>query len=116
MSASECSVAEQMVCFASTELAVGVEGAGLTNALVMPRGATLVNLHPAHPDSSFSTLVSACGQSYFWQLAQASGLNYHALMMPDFTFSEPSGRVDVNMLRQFIAASAKQLNKKSRAY
>ena len=71
--------------------------------MVMPRGGTLVNLHPAHPDSSFSTLVSACGQSYFWQLAQASGLDYHAFMMPDFAFSEPSSRVDVEALRQFIA-------------
>ena len=92
-----------MVCFSSAELTVGVEGAGLTNALVMPRGATLVNLHPAHPNSSFSTLVSACGQSYFWQLALASGLDYHALMMPEFTFSGPSGRVDVGVLQQFIA-------------
>ena len=96
------------MCFASAELAVGVEGAGLTNALVMPRGATLVNLHPAHVDSSFSTLVSACGQSYFWQLAQASGLKYHALMMPDLTFNGP-GRVDVELLRHFIATSAKPI-------
>ena len=100
-------MAEQMICFASAELTVGVEGAGLTNALVMPRGATLVNLHPAHPDSSFSTLVSACGQSYFWQLALASGLDYHALMLPEFTFSGPTGRVDVDMLRHFIAKSIK---------
>lgn len=105
MAASECSVAEQMTCFASAELTVGIEGAGLTNALAMPRGATLVNLHPAHPESSFSTLVSACGQSYFWQLALASGLNYHAFMMPDFSFSGPSHRVDVDALRKFIATT-----------
>lgn len=63
LSTEKCSVPEQISCFASADLAVGVEGAGLTNALVMPRGATVVNLHPAHPDSSFSTLVSECGQS-----------------------------------------------------
>lgn len=64
LAASECSVPEQLACFASAELALGVEGAGLTNAMVMPRGGVVVNLHPAHPDAGFSTLVSACGQSY----------------------------------------------------
>ena len=52
----------QLECFASARLLVGMEGAGLTNALAMPRGATVVNLHPAHPASGFSTLRSHCGQ------------------------------------------------------
>ncbi len=65
-------------------MVMGVEGAGLTNALVMPRDdsdrarsdagdlgrasagrhAAVINFHPAHPEAHFSTLVSECGQSY----------------------------------------------------
>lgn len=105
LAAEKCSVAEQMSCFATADLAVGVEGAGLTNALVMPRGATVVNLHPAHPSSSFSTLVSECGQSYFWQLASASALRYFAFVMPSFTFSDPEGHsLDIAELRRFLGS------------
>ena len=39
-----------------------MEGAGLTNALAMPRGAAVVNLHPAAVGARFSTLASPCGQ------------------------------------------------------
>ena len=52
----------QLECFASARLLVGMEGVGLTNAIAMARGATVVNLHPAHPASGFSTLRSQCGQ------------------------------------------------------
>jgi hypothetical protein len=43
-------------------------------------------------NSSFSTLVSACGQSYFWQLASCVGLRYLAYMMPSFGFRGEQGR------------------------
>ena len=50
-------------------------------------------------------LLDSGERRYFWQLAQACGLDYHAFMMPEFTFSNP-GRVDVEELRKFLAAHA----------
>eukprot|EP01052_Picozoa_sp_SAG31_P012083 SAG31_NODE_697_length_12745_cov_67.888502_12_plen_75_part_00 len=56
---------EQLYCFQNAAVVIGVEGAGLTNSVVMQRGASVINLHPAAPTARFSTLVSSCGQSYF---------------------------------------------------
>ncbi|HZU79694.1 MAG TPA: glycosyltransferase family 61 protein [Acidimicrobiales bacterium] len=64
------SVAEQIDAFAGAELVVGPHGAGLTNIVFCPAGATVVELFP--PD-----YVNVC----YWNLASAvDGLRYRYLV------------------------------------
>jgi capsular polysaccharide biosynthesis protein len=98
MSATHCSVPEQAKCFRAADLILGVEGAGLTNMLFSQRGTTVVNLHP---NASFSTLQSDCGQSYYWHMAGSTGMHYHAYMMSNFSFGGSLDDDDTIAIRDF---------------
>jgi hypothetical protein len=60
--------AEQVTMFSSAELVVGPHGAGLANALFMPRGSAVLELH----HTSFR-------RPYYRRLAQTLALQYEAL-------------------------------------
>jgi Glycosyltransferase 61 len=60
--------AEQVAAFSSAEVVVGPHGAGLANAIFMPRGSTIVELH--HADF---------GLTHYKRLAALVGLCYHGL-------------------------------------
>jgi Glycosyltransferase 61 len=66
---------EQVAAFSSADVVVGPHGAGLANAIFMPRGSTIVELH--HADS---------GLTHYERLAALVGLRYHGLACdPDET-------------------------------
>ena len=58
-----------------------LQGACLANIVFMRDGASVVNLQPAKDPFG---LLSRCGLSYFWELAEASQLRYYALLLPEF--------------------------------
>jgi hypothetical protein len=62
------SFAEQMAAFSSAEVIVGPHGAGLANALFMPRGSGMLELH--HVDF---------GRPWYKRLAETVGLRYQGL-------------------------------------
>jgi Glycosyltransferase 61 len=59
---------EQVATFASADVIVGPHGAGLANALFMPRGSTMLELHHAN-----------FGRPWYRRLAETLGLRYEAL-------------------------------------
>jgi hypothetical protein len=66
---------EQVAAFSSADVVVGPHGAGLANAIFMPRGSTIVELH--HADSALT---------HYKRLATLVGLRYHGLACdPDET-------------------------------
>jgi hypothetical protein len=101
------SVSEQIKLFSSAQVVIGAEvgralylfrfasvftillalqGACLTNIIYMQPGRVVVNLQPAMDPFG---LLSRCGLSYFWQLAETCALQYHALLLPDFSWLDP---------------------------
>jgi len=62
---SQMSFAEQVRQFSEAALIVGAHGAGLTNAIFAPPGATLIDLHPRDTvNHCFWLQTSAIGQRY----------------------------------------------------
>jgi hypothetical protein len=62
------SFSEQVAVFSEAEIVVGPHGAGLANALFMPEGSALLELH--HPDF---------GKPYYQRLAAALDIHYRGL-------------------------------------
>jgi hypothetical protein len=66
--------------------ACGIKGACLTNIIYMQSRRVVINLQPAMDPFG---LLSRCGLSYFWQLAETCALEYHALLLPNFSWLDP---------------------------
>ena len=76
--------AEQARLISGAQGLVGVHGAGLTNAILLPPGAAVVELIPTRDEiiNHFDDeLSSKCGYTMFWYLAASRGLRYHALAL-----------------------------------
>lgn len=69
------SVREQWELFSTAEVVVGVHGAGLTNTVFAPAGATLVELQPPQLDAARVVL--------YWNLAAAAGQRYVQVVCPE---------------------------------
>jgi len=77
---------------------VGVHGAGLTNALLLPEGAGLLELIPADhripnainaDDAEDIDLSSQCGFTMFWYLAAVRNVRHYAVLMHLFEWEAP---------------------------
>ena len=112
--AAGMALAEQFRLVGGARGLIGVHGAGLSHALVLPEGAGLIEILPAKtgipnrltssqesagtrpgepPRAESSTFSSQCGFTQFWALAESLGVRYHALVLhradPDDAFWVP---------------------------
>eukprot|EP00747_Dinoflagellata_sp_TGD_P069636 gnl/TRDRNA2_/TRDRNA2_156213_c1_seq1.p1 gnl/TRDRNA2_/TRDRNA2_156213_c1~~gnl/TRDRNA2_/TRDRNA2_156213_c1_seq1.p1 ORF type:complete len:445 (-),score=51.29 gnl/TRDRNA2_/TRDRNA2_156213_c1_seq1:217-1551(-) len=74
---------EQVRRVAAAGVMVGVEGAGLSNLIYMPKAGLVVIVLPGRfldRQSNYGPNVIACGQTFFWHLAEACGLKSKVLM------------------------------------
>jgi len=65
--ATTMAIEDQVQRFARTRTLVGQHGAGLTNMVFMPRGGTVIEIHPPLPAEAvdtFAKLARACGHRY----------------------------------------------------
>ena len=69
---SRLTLQEQVALFASTQLLIGVHGAGLTNMLYMPAGGAILELLPP----LYAT-------ASYWGIASTLGIAYHHLVCHD---------------------------------
>ena len=69
---SRLTLQEQITLFASTQLLIGVHGAGLTNMIYMPAGGAILELLPP----LYAT-------ASYWGIASTLGIEYHHLVCHD---------------------------------
>ena len=70
---------------------VGVHGAGLANALLMPPEGAVLELIPARSEinNMFNdSLSSQCGFTMFWYLAAMRGLRYYGVLLHNFAWED----------------------------
>ena len=60
--------AEQVITFGNAEVIVGPHGAGLTNMVFAPPGATIVDLQTTQVDHCFHNLALALGNRYWYSI------------------------------------------------
>jgi hypothetical protein len=100
--ASRLSIAEKIELFGDAGLIVGAHGAGLTNSLFAPSGATLVEvLDPVHLVSSYYQLAGALGQCYWYLFAENQALKTG--IAPRKGFDDLT--IPIDMLRRSIEAA-----------
>ena len=94
---AEIPVAEQARWISGAVALVGVHGAGLTNAVLLPPNAALLEIIPGKHhipndiqlDDENEGLGSACGFTMFWYLAAVSRLRYYGLVLHAHGWEDP---------------------------
>eukprot|EP00966_Prymnesium_polylepis_P174601 4040550-Prymnesium_polylepis.1 len=106
-------VAEQTRWISGAMGLIGVHGAGLTNAVLLPKGAALVELIPSahHIPNDIEAdepLRSQCGFTMFWYLAAVSRLRYYGLLLHAVSWEDsitlPPGPL-VKVVMEMVAAA-----------
>jgi capsular polysaccharide biosynthesis protein len=90
---------EQVAVFSEAEIVVGPHGAGLANALFMPKGSAMLELH--HPD--FGRLP------YYERLAGTLGIHYRGLACEPAPTSRPDMIVAVDQATETIRTLLSQM-------
>ena len=102
--------AEQVRLISGARGLIGVHGAGLTNAILLPPGAAVVEMIPTRDEiiNHFDDeLSSKCGYTMFWYLAAARGLRYHALALHGFGWADECV-APVRQLAKLVARVAEE--------
>jgi glycosyltransferase involved in cell wall biosynthesis len=98
--AEELSFADQVRVFSEASVIVGLHGAGLTNALFAPAGATLIEIvNPAYP------------QATYYQLADAVGLGYRVVVGAAGPGGAHPGHADLTVDTAALAAAIRSSGK-----
>jgi len=98
-------VTAQLALASRCRLLLGTEGAGLSHALCVPDGATVVNVLPTR--SRFGPLPSQDGYGYFHHLCSQRGrgphsVRYRALACPEFDWDSPEVRCPLRALCKLL--------------
>lgn len=91
--AASLSLKEQTSWFTHADALIGVHGAGLTNLLLLPKHAAVLELIPGaelipNEIETTSPLSSTCGFTMFWYLAAVRRLPYFALVLHEFGWED----------------------------
>jgi len=95
------SISEQILTVQSAYLLVGVDGAGLTHSMFLPKGASVIDILPTGDE--FGPLPSSDGYGYIHHLATArTGISFCALAVPEAQWGSQSVRCPPKSLESAV--------------